>query len=83
VRFLEYLPIRSGSGGPQELFSWLSEGVGGVFTVSTESSERTCASAFLSSGSDYRVIVVGGAGKYSLGMSPRNDCRNAWETVVL
>jgi hypothetical protein len=83
VTFLEYLPLLIGSGGPQELFSWLSEGVGGVFTVSTESSERTCASAFLSSGSDYRVIVVGGAGKYSLGMSPRNDCRNAWETVVL
>ena len=29
------------------------------------------------------VIVVAGAGEYSLGTSPRNVCRNAWETVVL
>jgi hypothetical protein len=31
-----------GSGGPQKPFSWLSEGVRGAFTASTESSERTC-----------------------------------------
>ena len=41
VTLLEHLPIRRGSGGPQKPFSSLSEGVGGVFTVSTESSERT------------------------------------------
>jgi hypothetical protein len=39
VRFLEYLPIRSGSEGSQKPFSPLSEGVRGVFTISTESSE--------------------------------------------
>jgi hypothetical protein len=42
VRFLEHLPIRRGSGGPQKPISWLSEGDGGVFTVSSESSEDTC-----------------------------------------
>ena len=38
VRFLE-TPTKKGSEGPQKAFSWLSEGVGGMFTVSTESSE--------------------------------------------
>ena len=37
--FLEYRSIRRSSGGPQKPSSWLSEGVGCVFTVSTESSE--------------------------------------------
>jgi hypothetical protein len=42
VKFLEYLFTRRGSGGPQKPFSSLSEGVGGVLTVSTESSEIAC-----------------------------------------
>jgi hypothetical protein len=33
---------KKGSGGPQKPFSCLSEGVGAVFTVSTESSEIAC-----------------------------------------
>jgi hypothetical protein len=41
-RFLEYLTIRRGIGGPQKAFSSLSEGVRDVFTVSTESSEIAC-----------------------------------------
>jgi hypothetical protein len=80
----EYLPIRRGSRGSYKPFSWLSEGVSAVFTISTEYNEIACVlhtSTF--SGSDHHVLVVGGAGKYSFGMSPRNVCRNAWETVVL
>jgi hypothetical protein len=42
LRFLEYLPIGRGSGGPQKPLPWLSEGVKGIFTVSTVSSEITC-----------------------------------------
>ena len=84
VRFLEYpAPVGRGSGGLQKPFSSLSEGVGGIFTFSTESSERTLVPAYLSSGSDHRVIVVAGAGGYSSGTPPRNVCRNAWQTVVL
>jgi hypothetical protein len=42
VRFLEYLHIRRGNGGPQKPFSWLSEGVTGVFTINTETGEIVC-----------------------------------------
>lgn len=55
---------QKGSGGPQKPFSWLSEGVRGVFTTNTEAGERTYVPAFLSSGRDHRVLVIGGAGKY-------------------
>jgi hypothetical protein len=79
VTLLEYLPIRRGSRGPQKPFSSFSEGVGGVFTISTEPSEKTYVPAFTSSVTPH-VLVVGGAGGYSLGTSPRNGCRNAWET---
>ena len=41
VRFLEYPSIRRGSGGPQKPFSSLSEGVRGIFTISTEVGEIT------------------------------------------
>jgi hypothetical protein len=43
VRVLGYLSIRRGSVGPQKPFSWLSEGVKGVFTINTEIGEKTCA----------------------------------------
>jgi hypothetical protein len=33
---------QKGSGGPQKPFSWLSEGIKGVFTISTEYSEMIC-----------------------------------------
>jgi hypothetical protein len=42
VRFLEYPSTRRGSGGSQKPFSWLSEGVRGVFTISTDLSETAC-----------------------------------------
>ena len=42
MTLVEYLPIRRDSGGPQKPFSSLSEGLGEIFTVSTESSEKTC-----------------------------------------
>jgi hypothetical protein len=31
-----------GSGGPQKPFSWLSEGIRGVFTIITEAGEKPC-----------------------------------------
>jgi hypothetical protein len=71
-------PIRRGDGGPQKPFSSFSEGVRGVFTISTESSERTCVPHFSSSVTPH-VLVVGGAGGYSLGTSSHN----VWKTVVL
>jgi hypothetical protein len=54
-----------------------------MFTIITETGERPYVPAFLSSGSDHRVLVVGGADGYSSGPSPSNVSRNAWETVVL
>jgi len=42
VRFLEHLPIRRGSGGPQKPFPWLSEGLRAVLTINTEAGEMTC-----------------------------------------
>jgi hypothetical protein len=42
VTLLEYSPIRRGNGSPQKPSSPLSEGVGAVFTISTESSEIAC-----------------------------------------
>jgi hypothetical protein len=42
VTFLEYPIYQKGSGGPQKPFSWLSEGVRGVFTINTEVGEETC-----------------------------------------
>jgi hypothetical protein len=40
VTILEYPPPRRGSGGSQKPFSWLSEGIRGVFTIITEAGER-------------------------------------------
>jgi hypothetical protein len=34
--------IRRSNGGPQKPFSWLSEGVRGVFTTDTEAGEMIC-----------------------------------------
>ena len=36
-----------------------------------------------STSSEPHVAWVAGAGGYPLGTSPRNVCRNGWETVVL
>ena len=54
-----------------------------MFTINTEAGEKACVPAFLSSGSDHRVLVVGGTGGYPLGSFPRNVCHNAKETGVL
>jgi hypothetical protein len=70
--------IRRGDGGPQKPFSSFSEGVRGVFTISTESSERACVPHFSSSVTPH-VLVVGGAGKYSL----ETSSHNVWKTIVL
>src|SRR5215217_2159463 len=70
-----------GSGGFQKPSSWLSEGVGGVFTIHTEIGEMTCVPLHIP-----RTTMsswLAGTGGYSLGPLPRNVCRNAWETVVL
>jgi hypothetical protein len=80
VRFLEHLPIRRGSGGPQKRFSSLSEGAEGVFTIHTDAGEETCILHIL--GAPMSSLVAG-TGGYSLGPFSRNVCRNAWETVVL
>jgi hypothetical protein len=61
VRFLEPLPIRRGSGGPQKAFSWLSEGVRGVFTNNTEASERPCVPYLHNFGATPRSSWVAGA----------------------
>jgi hypothetical protein len=43
VTLLEYPHTPSkGGGGPQKPFSWLSEGVGAVFTTNTEAGEIAC-----------------------------------------
>jgi hypothetical protein len=81
VRFLEHLPIRRGSGGPQKLTSWLSEGVRGVFTINTEVGEMTRVLHL-------HILVPPCArgwwcGSMSFRPFPRNGCRNAWETVLL
>jgi hypothetical protein len=43
VRFLDCLPIRRGSGGPQKPSSSLSEVVKEMFTINTETGETVCA----------------------------------------
>jgi len=50
-----------------------------MFTIYIEVGERLASPTFTSSVTPH-VLVVGGAGGYSLGTSPRNGCRNAWET---
>jgi hypothetical protein len=75
-------PTRRRSGGPQKPFSSLSEGVRGIFTVSTEPGEIACVLHILILGTTMSSWVAG-AGQYCLGPFPRNVCRNAWETVVL
>jgi Transposase domain (DUF772) len=81
VSYLKYRFITRGSGGPQKPFSWLSEGVKGVFTVSTDPSERTCVPTFSCSGPP--CARGWWCGSIVFGPFPRNVCRNAWETVVL
>jgi hypothetical protein len=83
--YRDTLIYQKGSGGPQKPFSWLSEGVRGMFTINTEAGERLVFPTSTSSAPPPcpRGLVAAGAGGYSLGTSPRNVCRNAWETVVL
>ena len=75
VAALGLLP--EGSGGPQKPFSWLSEGIRRVFTISTEAGEKTCVPTFTSLRSDHHVLVVADAGNHSSTVSARNGCRNA------
>jgi hypothetical protein len=42
VTLLEYRPLLLGGGGPHKPFSWLSEGVSGMFTMNTETGETVC-----------------------------------------
>jgi hypothetical protein len=76
-------PIRRGSGGPQKPSSSLSEGLRGMFTIITETSEKTCVPNLHILGATPMSSWVAGAGKYSSRVSVRNVCRNGWETVVL
>jgi hypothetical protein len=46
------------SGGLQKPFSWLSEGVKGIFTTDTEAGEETCISHFHILGAIPHVLVV-------------------------
>jgi hypothetical protein len=76
---------QKGSGGRQKPFSWLSEGVGGIFTINTEAGEIAYVLHTSTSSVRPHALVVAGAGGHSIGIgpSPRNGCRNAWETVAL
>jgi hypothetical protein len=65
---LEHFPIRRGSGGPQKPFSWLSEGVRGVFTIITEADEKTCIPHLHILGATMSSWVAG-AGQYCLDLS--------------
>lgn len=67
----------------QKPTSWLSEGVGDVFTINTETDEKTYIPYLHILGATPVYSWVAGAGGHSLGTSPRNGCRNDWETVVL
>jgi hypothetical protein len=44
--YRDTLIYQKGSGGPQKPFSWLSEGVRGVFTINTEAGEQACIPHF-------------------------------------
>jgi hypothetical protein len=61
VRFLEYHFYQKGSGGRQKPFSWLSEGVGGAFTINTEAGEKPCI-PHLHTSVPLPCLVVTGAG---------------------
>jgi len=76
-------PISRGSEGPQKATSWLSEGVRAVFTIHTEIDENPCTPKLHIFGATPISSWIAGTGGSSLGMSPRNVCRNDWETVVL
>jgi hypothetical protein len=52
-----------------------------VFTINTEAGETVCVLHLKISGTT--MCSWSGAGGYSSGTSPRNVCRNGWETVVL
>src|SRR5918999_1893369 len=80
MRFLEYLPIRRGSGVPQKPSSWLSEGVWSAFTTHTETGEKLVSRTSKSSGPP--CPRGRWCGSISFRPFPRNGCRNAWETVV-
>jgi hypothetical protein len=58
VRFLEHLFYQKGSGGPQKPFSWLSEGVRCIFTINTETDEKTCIPRLHILGAVSHVLVV-------------------------
>jgi hypothetical protein len=59
VRFLEYLYLPEGCGGPQKPFSWLSKG----YSPSTLKLMRRLVSP-ASTSRDHHVLVVAGAGGY-------------------
>jgi hypothetical protein len=66
VTLLEFLtPLLIGSEDPQKPSSSLSEGLRGMFTIITEAGEMTCIPTSTSVGPPH-VLVIGGAGKYSL-----------------
>jgi hypothetical protein len=54
-----------------------------MFTIITEAGEYSFIPHLHILGAIPHVLVVADAGGYSSGTSPRNVCRNAWETVVL
>jgi hypothetical protein len=70
-------------GGPQNASSSLWEGVRSVFTINTETGDKTCIPYLhILQATTMSSWIVGAGGHYS-GTSPRNVCRNALETVVL
>jgi hypothetical protein len=68
VRFLEYHLYQKGSRGPQKPFSWLSEGGRDVFTINTETDEKTCIPHLHILGAPH-VLVVAGVGQYRIDLS--------------
>ena len=58
--------MRRGDGVPHKPFSWLSEGVRGMFTTNTEAGEKLVSP---STSSGHHVHVVASAGQYCLDLS--------------
>jgi hypothetical protein len=53
-----------------------------MFTINTETGEMAWVLDLKISGTTMSSWVAG-TGRYPIGTSPRNVCRNGWETVVL
>jgi hypothetical protein len=66
VRFHRYPTIRRGHGGPQKPTSQLSEGIGAVFTISTEISEKACVPHRHIFEATTSLVVVGAGKEHSL-----------------